>query len=160
MGFWSGIWDPEKTYIPDTGVKKASDPGSGSATLPAGMNLLTRSVSILRYHSSGRTEGMKHNPKHGARKKSPLMRHEWGNTAVSLLFLVFGVENAGGGGRDPHHQVGQLLIATQYVLKDISASSELDGLPAFICTPVLRIQDVYHIFCNIIIIVLTLSMYI
>ena len=33
----SGIQDPEKTYsgsrIPDPGVKKAPDPGSGSATL-------------------------------------------------------------------------------------------------------------------------------
>jgi hypothetical protein len=32
-----GIWDPEKTYsgsrIPDPGVKKAPDPGSGFATL-------------------------------------------------------------------------------------------------------------------------------
>jgi hypothetical protein len=28
----SGIWEPEKTF-PDPGVKKAPDPGSGSATL-------------------------------------------------------------------------------------------------------------------------------
>jgi hypothetical protein len=39
MGKGSGIRDPEKTYsdpgsrIPDPGVKKALDPGSGSATL-------------------------------------------------------------------------------------------------------------------------------
>jgi hypothetical protein len=37
MGLGSGIRDPEKTYsgswIPDSGVKKAPDPGSGSATL-------------------------------------------------------------------------------------------------------------------------------
>jgi hypothetical protein len=38
MGLGSGIRDSEKTYsgsrIPDPGVKKAPDPGSGSATLP------------------------------------------------------------------------------------------------------------------------------
>jgi hypothetical protein len=37
MGLGSGIRYPEKTYsgsrIPDPGVKKAPDPGSGSATL-------------------------------------------------------------------------------------------------------------------------------
>jgi hypothetical protein len=37
MGLGSEIRDPEKTYfgswIPDPGVKKAPDPGSGSATL-------------------------------------------------------------------------------------------------------------------------------
>jgi hypothetical protein len=27
------VWDPEKTFFPDPGVKKAPDPGSGSATL-------------------------------------------------------------------------------------------------------------------------------
>jgi hypothetical protein len=35
MGLGSGIRDPEKTYfgfrIPDPGVKKAPDPGSGTA---------------------------------------------------------------------------------------------------------------------------------
>ncbi len=36
MGLGSGIRDLEKTYsrIPDPGVKKAPDPGSGSARLP------------------------------------------------------------------------------------------------------------------------------
>jgi hypothetical protein len=36
MGLGSEIRDPEKTYSgsPDPGVKKAPDPGSGSATLP------------------------------------------------------------------------------------------------------------------------------
>jgi hypothetical protein len=38
MGLGSGIRDPgyeKKTFrIPDPGVKKAPDPGSGSATLP------------------------------------------------------------------------------------------------------------------------------
>jgi hypothetical protein len=37
MDLGSGIRDPEKTHsgsqIPDPGVKKAPDPGSGSATL-------------------------------------------------------------------------------------------------------------------------------
>jgi hypothetical protein len=37
MALGSGLRDPEKTYsgsgIPDPGVKKAPDPGSGSATL-------------------------------------------------------------------------------------------------------------------------------
>jgi hypothetical protein len=37
MALGSGLRDPEKTYsgsgIPDLGVKKAPDPGSGSATL-------------------------------------------------------------------------------------------------------------------------------
>jgi hypothetical protein len=83
--------------------------------------MLTRSVSIQRYHSSGRTEGIIHYPKSKAphKKRVLLMRQEWGNTASGLsAFLVFGVENAGGGGRDPHHQVGQLLIAPQYVLND------------------------------------------
>ncbi len=43
----------------------------------------------------------------------------WKHSGLSA-FLVFGVENAGGGGRDPHHQVGQFLIAPQFVLKDTS----------------------------------------
>jgi hypothetical protein len=36
MGLGSGIRDPEKNLfrIQDPGVKKAPDPGSGSATLP------------------------------------------------------------------------------------------------------------------------------
>jgi hypothetical protein len=41
MGLGSEIRDPEKTYsgsrLPDPGVKKAPDPGSGSATLPGCM---------------------------------------------------------------------------------------------------------------------------
>jgi hypothetical protein len=45
-GSETGIRDPEKTYsgsrIPDQGVKKAPDPGSGSATLVLGIQIRIR----------------------------------------------------------------------------------------------------------------------
>ncbi len=50
----------------------------------------------------------------GHEKKAADEARMWKHSGLSA-FLVFGVENAGGGGRDPHHQVRQLLIAPQYV---------------------------------------------
>ncbi len=48
MGLGSGIRDPgsriRKKPIPDPGVKKAPDPGSGSATLPTGKSCCIRKV--------------------------------------------------------------------------------------------------------------------
>jgi hypothetical protein len=50
----SGIRDPEKTYsgsrIPDPGVKKAPDPGSGSATLVRTQSC--KSVFIVNQHAT------------------------------------------------------------------------------------------------------------
>jgi hypothetical protein len=50
MGLGSEIGDPKKTYsasrIPDPGVKKALDPGSGSATL---VSIKPFAMKLVRY---------------------------------------------------------------------------------------------------------------
>jgi hypothetical protein len=56
MVLGSEIWDPEKP-IPDPGVKKAPDPGSGSATLSGILLLDLNYFSVLgnleRLHKKG-----------------------------------------------------------------------------------------------------------
>jgi hypothetical protein len=141
--------------IPDPGVEKAPD----SQHCPQEWICWPDQSRYRDNIASGEQKGWNTTQSlgHVIKKSADDKAWMWKHSGLSA-FLVFGVEDAGGGGRDPHHQVGQLLIAPQFVLEDTSMllTSSVIGTrwpSGFLGTPVFRIRDVYHSFCNIIIVV-------
>ncbi len=93
FGIWdpgSEIRDPEKTHsgshIPDPGVKKAPDPGSGSATLIAGTEKYGVTGAYTRFKKSFVKEALGPQGKIKRRPRSPPCKQKIAHRAQGQVY--------------------------------------------------------------------------